>query len=212
MKKNILTLLSLFMITASYAQFTYGPKLGANGARLSGDKMMPGFQAGGFVNAELEDRIGIQIDFLWTLKGNRHVETASFTNTLTALTQTYTATDKTYYRFVDLPICVYFPISKHIRGFAGPQVSAFRKAHRVSSSSLGGNTVEKDLTGITGKVSLCAGFDLALDSPIIIGVRFTTNTFTGGTGVDPLATNTSTSSEKQKLNCIMLNVAYRLDW
>lgn len=209
MKKNIFTILGLFMISASFAQFTYGPKLGANMSRLSGDKMMPGFQAGGFVNAELEDRIGIQIDFLWTLKGTKHVITDSAYVGASINKTVYDVTTKTYYRFVDVPICVYFPISKHIRGFAGPQISAFRKAHRTSVSSLGGNPFEKDITGIAGKVSLCAGFDLSLDSPIIIGVRFVTNSFTGGAlSVDPNASG----DEKQKLNCVMLNVAYRLDW
>ena len=204
------------MITMSYAQFTYGPKLGGNMSRLSGDKIMPGFQVGGFVNAELEDRIGLQVDFLWTLKGNRNLKTVesttvtSPTSTLAVITASSTTTTKTYYRFVDVPICAYFPISKHIRGFAGPQISVFRKAKEKVSSSLGGPVVEKNLAGITGKVSFCAGFDLTLDSPIIIGVRFVTNSFTQTeASVDP---NVAGGDEKKKLNCVMLNVAYKMDW
>jgi hypothetical protein len=209
MKKNILTLLGLFLVTVSFAQFTYGPKLGGNVSRLSGDKLMPGFQAGGFVNAELDDRIGVQVDFLWTLKGNKHVVTDS--NYVNTPATTYTITTKTYYRFVDVPICVYFPISKHIRGFAGPQISVFRKAKETTKSSLGGTPVKKDLTGIAGKVSLCAGIDLVLDSPIIIGVRFVTNKFTGGTA-SAQAGGDDAKDDKSKLNCFMLNVAYRMDW
>ncbi len=198
------------MITVSYAQFTYGPKLGGNMSRLSGDKIMPGFQAGGFVNAELEDRIGLQVDFLWTLKGNKRV--VSDSNYATIPTSTYSITTKTYYRFVDVPICVYFPISKHIRGFAGPQISVFRKAKQTSTSSLGGTAVEKNLSGLQGKVSLCAGIDLNLDSPIIIGVRFVTNKFTGGTETSQPSSDPDAKQESQKLNCVMINVAYRMDW
>lgn len=203
------------MITMSYAQLTYGPKLGGNMSRLTGDKLMPGFQAGGFVNAELEDRIGLQIDFLWTLKGNKHeVKTAADT-TLNILTA-YTTTTKTYYRFIDVPICVYFPISKHIRAFAGPQISVFRKGKEKTTSTMpGSKEVEKNLTGLQGKVSLCAGIDLNLDSPIIIGVRFVTNKFTGGTPTTPASSSSGDTNAKessQKLNCFMINVAYKLDW
>lgn len=212
MKKNIFIVMGLMIASLSFAQLTYGPKLGGNVSRLPNDKLMPGFQVGGFVNAELEDRIGLQVDFLWTLKGNRHVvKTAEDTAmNITA----YTTTTKTYYRFVDVPLCVYFPISKHIRGFVGPQISVFRKAHEKTTSTAPGSIlVEKDLTGIKGKVSFCAGFDLNLDSPIIIGVRFVTNSFTGGsseTSAQPQ--DPDAKAEKTKLNCFMLNVGYRLDW
>lgn len=225
MKKNIFIVLGLLLTTVSFAQFTYGPKLGVNASRLSGDKIMPGFQVGGFVNAELEDRIGMQIDFLWTLKGTRKTfkrtdSTLSVvTNTTTMITTTVVSTSEfssvtnTYYRFVDVPICVYFPLSKHIRAFAGPQISVFRKAHQTYKPSTG-TVTEKDITGIKGQISLCAGFDLNLDSPLIIGVRFVTNSFTGGPSetTSTMPADPDAKPEASKLNCFMLNVAYRLDW
>jgi hypothetical protein len=226
MKKNILTLLGILFMSVSFAQFTYGPKLGGNVSRLTGEKLLPGFQVGGFVNAELDDRIGLQVDFLWTLKGSRQTlkrtdSTLSVvTNTATSVTTTVVTTTEfssvtnTYYRFVDVPICVYFPISKHIRGFAGPQLSVFRKAKQTYKPS-SGTVTKTDITGITGSISLCAGFDFNLDSPIIIGVRFVTNSFTGGPSTEtqqPTTGDENAKEPKNKLNCFMLNVAYRMDW
>lgn len=207
MKKHIIIIVvSLLLAGASHAQFTYGPKLGFNTARFAGDKIMPGFQAGGFVNAELEDRIGIQIDFLWTMKGNNHVVTV--TDSINPNVKNEVST-KTYYRFVDVPFCIYFPITKHIRGFAGPQLSIFRKAHETTSYP--SKTYERDIAGITSKVSLCAGFDIVLDSPISIGIRFVTNKFTEPAASSSTTVDSGTNSSK-KLNCIMVNVGYRLDW
>ncbi len=213
-KKIFLVILGVSLFSAGFAQFTYGPKLGINMSKLPNDKLMPGFQVGGFLNGELYDRMGIQIDFLWTLKGTRHTNTDSIhtitTNTVTGIstinTSTVNVVATTYYRFVDVPICVYFPISKHIRGFAGPQISAFRHAHE--KYAVGSATpVESDITGITGKISFCFGFDFISKSPFIFGVRFVSNRFTGG---NPLGG--SSADKAQNLNSFMVNVAYRMDW
>src|ERR1700757_3175191 len=97
MKKIFLGILGISLFSAGYAQFTYGPKLGANMSKLPSDKLMPGFQVGGFLNGELYDRMGIQVDFLWTLKGTRHTNTDTIigtptTNTVTGVTTTPTST------------------------------------------------------------------------------------------------------------------------
>lgn len=208
MKKVILVIITITLFSTGFAQFTYGPKLGVNMSKLSNDKMMPGFQAGGFINGEFYDRVGIQADFLWTLKGSRSTVTDSIhtisTNTVTGVTTVSTKTvsvvDTKYYRFVDIPICVYFPISKHIRGFLGPQISVFR--HASQNVEVGSATaVKSDISGIKTQTSICLGFDLKSNSPIIVGLRFVTNKFTGGN-----------SAGTQTLNSLMINVAYRMEW
>jgi len=211
-KKIFLVILGVCLFSAGFAQFTYGPKLGVNMSKLPNDNLRPGFQAGGFLNGEFYDRIGIQVDFLWTLKGNSHTHTDSLrtvtTNTttgaITVNTSTVAVISTTYYRFVDVPICVYFPISEHIRGFVGPQVSVFK--HASQSVTVGSaSAVKNDISGIKGQTSICLGFDLKSNSPIIFGVRFVTNKFTGGGGsTDP--------KNPQTLSSFMINVAYRLNW
>ena len=165
MKKIYLLIVGISIFSSAFSQFTYGPKLGVNTSKFDNDKIMPGFQVGGFLNGEFEDRIGIQADFLWTLKGNRHTED------ITSITSsTITTVTTTYYRFVEVPFCLYFPVSKHIRGFVGPQISIARKAHQKYDN--GSKVTESDITGITTKTSFCAGFDFVFNSPIIVGVRF----------------------------------------
>ncbi len=210
MKKIIFILFGISLFFTNFAQLTYGPKLGGNISRLANDNLRPGFQLGAFVNGELYDRMGLQVDFLWTLKGNSHTRTDTTYSTVTTGTTTTINTSTvaviatTYYRFVDVPICAYFPISNHIRGFAGPQLSVFRRASQTVS--VGSKTpVVTDITGIKGQVSICLGFDFKFDSPIIFGVRFVTNKFTGGTG-------SSTDTKAQTLNSFMINVAYKMDW
>jgi hypothetical protein len=210
MKKTILVIIAITLFSTGFAQFTYGPKLGANVSKLPSDNMMPGFQAGGFLNGELYDRMGFQVDFLWTLKGTSNKTTDSVytttTNTVTGVSTTNTSTVSvltgTYYRFVDIPICAYFPISKHIRGFFGPQISVFRHAEQDVTVGSSSTITKTALAGITTKTSICLGFDLKSNSPIIVGIRFVTNKFTGG----------STTSGTQTLSSLMINVAYRLEW
>jgi hypothetical protein len=170
---------------------------------------MPGFQVGGFLNAEIEDRMGVQIDFLWSLKGSKNVaDSLVYLTGATAPTK-YVATTKTYYRFVEVPVCFYFPVSEHIRGFAGPQLSFFRGAHETFKGY--GPTTERDIKGISGKLSFCGGFDVIMDSPIIIGMRFTTTRFE-----NPSSTGSSSQDNDKgnvmKLNSFMLNIAYKMDW
>src|ERR1035438_4688598 len=142
--KKILTLLAGVLIAnMAFAQFTYGPKIGGNLSKLTGNDLMPGLQAGGFVNGEFFDKIGVQADFLWTLKGTS--TSTNFDSLGRHLTSSIT--NVTYYRFVDIPVCVYFPLSKHIRAFLGRQISVFKKA--VETETYPSNhTATADITGI----------------------------------------------------------------
>ena len=200
------------LFSTGFAQFTYGPKMGVNMSKFSGDRLMPGFQAGAFLNGEFYDRIGVQADFLWTIKGSRHVAVDSITtittSTVTGLpipsTTTVNVISTKYYRFIDVPICVYFPISEHIRGFVGPQISVFR--HGTQTVTAGSSPlVRSDITGLKGKTSLCIGFDFKFNSPIVVGVRFVGNKFTGGSGG-------TADAKGQTLNSFMVNVGYRMNW
>jgi hypothetical protein len=210
-KKIFLVIVAIGLFSTSFAQFTYGPKLGVNMSKLPNDNLRPGFQAGGFLNGEFWDRMGLQVDFLWTLKGNSHTHTDSLrtvtTNTITGLptinTSTVAVITTTYYRFVDVPICAYFPISEHIRGFIGPQISVFKHASQTVTAGSAA-AVKSDISGIKGQTSICLGFDLKSNSPIILGVRFVTNKFTGGGSTDP--------KNPQTLSSFMINVAYRMNW
>ncbi len=208
-------ILALGLASTGLAQFTYGPKIGVNMAKFSGEKIMPGGQAGLFVNGEFWDRIGMQVDFLWTLKGSKFVNvdtlttvtTNTMTGAVTTTTSTATFTHTQYYRFVDIPICAYFPISEHIRGFFGMQLSLFRSGHEKYTGPSG--STEGDITGVTGQSSWMGGFDFKSNSPIILGVRFVSNKFTKG------AQQPSGGADKDKgisLNAFMVNVAYRMSW
>lgn len=202
MKKIFLVIAGISLFSTAFSQFTYGPKLGVNTAHLPNDNIAPGIQFGGFLNGELDDRMGIQVDFLWTLKGNVHQTTVLDSLTGQPTSTKYNTT--TYYRFVDIPICAYFPISKHVRGFIGKQLSIFRKAHETIVYP--GKTIERDLTGITTKgSSWIAGFDFNLNSPLIIGMRFGTNAFSQP---DP----TGGAINEMKLGFIMINFAYKMHW
>ncbi len=214
-KKIILIIAAIGLFSTGFAQFTYGPKLGVNMSRMANDNLRPGFQAGAFLNGEFYDRMGVQVDFLWTLKGTSNKKTDSLitvtTNTITGLPVTNTSTislvSTTYYRFVDIPICVYFPISEHIRGFVGPQLSMFRHATNTYTAGSAAS-VKTDKSGIKGETSICLGFDFKFDSPIIIGLRFVTNKFTGGTA----GGSAGTEATAQTLNSFMVNFAYKMDW
>ena len=191
MKKIFLIIAGICLFTTGFSQLTYGPKVGFNFVSL------PGFQGGGFLNAELFDRVGFQVDFLYTMKGDRKTGTVQFYDQFGMPTTTAQSVTSTYYKFFDLPLCFYFAMTKHVRGFVGPQLSASMGAHQ--KYKLNGNTKDSDVSGIIAKRSFCAGIDINLDSPVTIGLRFVSNKFTK-------------SGDEQSLSSIMLNLGYKIDW
>lgn len=195
MKKHIYTLIAILACSFAFAQFTYGPKLGVNMSRFSTpkDKFAPGFQAGGFLNAELYDRIGLQADFLWALHGNKHESGPD-----TAIT-----TFKTNYRYCEIPLCLYFPISKHLRGFAGYQFNVFRKAHGTKTDPKNKET-EYDVSGDNSQTWIF-GFDFTFDSPLTVGFRWVTNKSMLGPYDDG-------EGRSYNLNSITLNFGYTMSW
>lgn len=191
---KLLALLLVMLVTRSQAQLVYGPKIGGNTSKFTNADMRLGFHAGGFVNAELYDRFGVQADFIWTVKGSA----TDVGNDSVSIIRT------SYYRFIEVPICAYFPISKHIRGFVGPQLNFYRRGQAVTEYKR--SSVTEKLSG-TGKMSWVAGFDFVFDSPITVGMRFGTTKFsTGATNSEDPDANIS------RLNSFMLSVGYKLDW
>ncbi|MDI1354454.1 MAG: outer membrane beta-barrel protein [bacterium] len=191
MKKHIFTFIAMLATTVALAQFTYGPKIGFNASRFANDKFMPGIQAGAFLNSEIYDRMGIQIDFLYAIKGNKHEVGPD----------TLLTTTTTYYRFVEIPICAYFPVSKHIRGFFGPQLNIYRKGNQTVEYR--GKSTETKVSG-TGVRSWIVGFDFNFDSPLTLGLRFVSNKFT--------STNFAGDSQDNALNSVLVSIGYTMDW
>jgi hypothetical protein len=58
-------------------------------------------------------------------------------------------------------------------------------------------------------MSLCFGFDFNFDSPVVVGFRFVTNKFTQS-GTSPLGEGET--APDLRLNSVMFNVAYTMDW
>lgn len=196
MKKfSYITLFTLLSFI-SFGQFVYGPKVGANASKFTNAMLRPGFQAGGFVNAEIFDRMGVQADFMWALKGSA----TDIGNDSVSIIST------SYYRFIEVPVTAYFPISKHIRGFIGPQFNFYRKG-QVTTEYKRSSVTEK-LAG-TGKMSWVAGFDLVFDSPITIGMRFGSNKFSTGSTVNA---DGESEDNVSRLTTFNFCIGYRMDW
>jgi hypothetical protein len=212
MKKRFFTILGILMISLSFAQLTYGPKIGFGAGRIANDKnvLSPGFQGGLFVNAELDDRIGIQVECLYSVKGNKHIYNAGLAGD--------SVTVKTNYRFIDVPVSVYFPISKHLRGVLGPQLSVYRGSSQkyVHNSSPVYEKKEKNNLNISGKLSFYGGIDFVFDSPIMVGFRVISTKFTqssyGLGDVDGGQPSGDDKENKKGLMQFMIQVGYRLDW
>lgn len=194
-KRNLILSLLIVLASTTFAQLVYGPKIGGNTSKFTNAMMRPGFHAGGFVNAELFDRFGVQADFIWNIKGSA----TDVGNDSVSIIRT------SYYRFIEVPICAYFPISKHIRGFVGPQLNFYRKGEATTEYKK--SSVTEKLNG-TGKMSWVAGFDFVFDSPITVGMRFGSNKFSTGT------TSSEEGAEENvsRLNSFMLSFGYKLDW
>lgn len=206
MKTKLLYIMTVLLSAYGLqAQMIYGPKIGVNTSRLANDNIMPGFHVGGFVNAELRDRIGLQVDFLWALKGNKNILESTSTGTSTSKVE---ITTTTYYRFIEVPLTFYFPISQHIRGFVGPQLNLYRKGHQTVEYP--GTSKESNVSG-NGKASIIAGFDFVFDSKVTFGLRFVSNKFTTGASASPDGDG-STEPEATRLNSIMATIGYKMDW
>jgi len=193
MKRYFLTLAAVAVTAMASAQFKYGPKLGVNTSNFENDIMVFGFHGGGFLTTELADRLGVQAEFLYSFKGNKHVSGTGNSEVTTT----------SRYRFVEVPIMFYFPISDHLRGFIGPQLNFYRKGEQTVKGK-SGPAVVSPVTG-TGVMSWCTGFDIVLDSPITIGARFVSNRFNSGVGG-------SGATEEFRLRSLLVSVGYRLDW
>jgi hypothetical protein len=212
MKKRIFTILGILIATFSFAQLTYGPKIGIGAGRIANEMnvISPGFQGGLFVNAELDDRVGIQVECLYSLKGNKHIYNEGLSGDSVFV--------RTNYRFIDVPVSVYFPISKHLRGFLGPQLSWYRG----SSQRYENNSVPiyekkaKNNLNISGKLSFYGGIDFVFDSPIMVGFRIISTKFTqtsyGLGDQDGSSSGGDDKENKKGLMQFMVQVGYRLDW
>jgi len=197
MKKIYTTLLFLTMIaTITKAQLTYGPRLAMNVSKFDNEKVRLGFGGGWFMNAELLDRIGIQPEVYWSFK-NGHTETGAGDS---LIQQNY------HYRFVDLPLLLYFRISNHLDFLIGPQWSFSRYAHQVTVTTH--DSHDSNLGHLTTQRGFMAGIDVNLGSSFSFGVRYNNNKWEQKTEqVGPFNITTP-----NKLGTVMVTCAYKLDW
>jgi hypothetical protein len=173
-KLHIILIVFLFTITsATFAQFKYGPRIALGSSSLGGGSTSFGIQAGLFINAELRDRVGLQVEVLYSIKNG--VDKYTHTNEVSGAKSEW----KTKYSFtyIDIPFYFYFPLSKHITFLAGPQFCTINKATQATEGSgvPASETNKQSVSGTDAKMGIAAGLDFDLSSPIRFGLRFTTN-------------------------------------
>ena len=112
--KKLLTLLLLFFISSVSAQgLDFGLKLGFNFANVSGIndfQQRTGLSAGLFAGARLGDKLGFQIDALYSQQG------AEVGNTYSDIVQDFKLD------YISIPVVVKYYLSDNLNIHAGPQM------------------------------------------------------------------------------------------
>ncbi len=112
--KKLLTLLLLFLISSVSAQgLDFGLKLGFNFANVSGIddfQQRTGLSAGLFAGARLGDKLGFQIDALYSQQG------AEVGNTYSDIVQDFNLD------YISIPVVVKYYLSDNLNIHAGPQM------------------------------------------------------------------------------------------
>lgn len=136
MRKGLLVILMLLVTVGAYSQFSIGPKIGVNVAKLTTDlnsdftdiksSSKTGFQFGAF--ARIGDKFYLQPEILWSVKGG----IVEFTKDLSGTTNKY----DTKLTAVDIPILVGYklvklPVAGNIRVFGGP-IATFITSSKAS--------------------------------------------------------------------------------
>ncbi len=135
MRKGLLVILMLLATGVAYSQFSIGPKVGVNVAKLTTDfksdfadiksSSKTGFQFGAF--ARIGDKFYLQPEILWSVKGG----IVEFTQDLIGTTKYDTKLTA-----IDVPILVGYklvklPVAGNIRVFGGP-IATFITSSKAS--------------------------------------------------------------------------------
>lgn len=196
MKKIKILFITLLLLSASQldAQLKYGPRVSIGSTSLGGGNSSFGFQIGLFLNAELKDRIGFQPEVLFSIKNGVNKFTVTDLNGVKQERKTsYTFT------YLDIPIYIFMPISKHITFLIGPQISSVNKAtQKTTGDGISSSDEERtDVEGTDAKMGFAGGIDFELSSPLKFGLRFSTS---GG------------EAFSGKSTFVGATLAYSMDW
>lgn len=196
MKKSIILIIAIISLcfSTTHAQLKYGPRVGLGSTSLGGGSPSIGFQVGFFLNAELKDRIGFQPEVLFSIKNG--VDKFTVPNISGGKDERKTSYTFTY---LDIPLYLFVPISKHISFLVGPQISSVNKATQKTTGD-GVSSADEERTDVEGaatKLGFAGGIDFELSSPVKFGLRFST---TGG------------EAFMGKSSFVGLTMAYYMDW
>lgn len=149
--KKLLTLLLLFLISSVSAQgLDFGLKLGFNFANVSGIddfQQRTGLSAGLFAGARLGDKLGFQIDALYSQQG------AQVGNTYSDIVQDFNLD------YISIPVVVKYYLSDNLNIHAGPQMGILLN-DETSVLNQTFDAIEADTLDWLGTVGI--GLDLPL--------------------------------------------------
>lgn len=149
--KKLLTLLLLFLISSVSAQgLDFGFKLGFNFANVSGIddfQQRTGLSAGLFAGARLGDKLGFQIDALYSQQG------AEVGNTYSDIVQDFNLD------YISIPVVVKYYLSDNLNIHAGPQMGILLN-DETSVLNQTFDAIEADTLDWLGTVGI--GLDLPL--------------------------------------------------
>lgn len=149
--KKLLTLLLLFFISSVSAQgLDFGLKLGFNFANVSGIddfQQRTGLSAGLFAGARLGDKLGFQIDALYSQQG------AEVGNTYSDIVQDFNLD------YISIPVVVKYYLSDNLNIHAGPQMGILLN-DETSVLNQTFDAIEADTLDWLGTVGI--GLDLPL--------------------------------------------------
>jgi hypothetical protein len=196
MKKSSILIIAIMLmsLTQINAQLKYGPRVGLGSTSLGGGSTSFGFQVGIFLNAEIRDRIGFQPEVLFSVKNGVN----KFTTTNAAGAKQERKTTYTF-TYLDIPLYVFMPISKHITFLFGPQISSVSKATQKTTGDgvTSADEERTDVEGVDANIGIAGGIDFELSSPLKFGLRFST---TGG------------ETFGGKSSFVGVTLAYSMDW
>lgn len=177
MKKIILAVAAIFLTTGAFAQhFEYGAKTGLNLATLT--KMddfnfRPGVYAGAFVEFVINDRIGVQAEFVYSMQGARNSNMSAPMEATFAVDNDATLTYKLDY--LTLPLLAKIYVFKGLSVDLGPQfgymISA-KQTDEIGNYSYTYNFYDENETLKKFDVSAAMGLSYKLPFGLDISARY----------------------------------------
>lgn len=116
MKKILSATILTLIFQSAVAQMEWGVKIGAGSTNMGGGSNT-GFDVGfgAFAKAELKDRFGLQFDAMYSIK--QVSKDTKISDSLAGTTKTNTTLYN--FRYVEIPVQVYFPFSPHLSLLVG---------------------------------------------------------------------------------------------